>query len=651
MTMRGRVPTAALAVLAAAALAACGGGGGGGGGSVPGGPPPGTPVPSQSPGPQGYVAPTGAITLLGGNGATAFSSGLMGSSADGVMIVQSPATPTTPPAGGALAQFAVTAGESAAVVPGAAQRRPANANSVLAQRIAEDRAALAADAFRERAPNPASLRAAFASVRTERAAAGSVRRTRAAAGTVGDTRQFKILTSTIGNTGGCAGGTTSGAYECFTTITARLQAVGTHGNVWVDTASLATSGEFTIPGEFQTIAADFDHYYDTETAVFGPAWFPGTPPRSIAQCDAGGNRLPQGTFVDVSGASGTSVDVVITDALKGTGEGGYYYAVNELPQSVWDCGTAPKRVSNGTTMFVVTGNDYPTGPDLLRFNESYWLNTDVPRSMSHELQHLLHAHAKYLYPLISGVGAITFDDAFVDEGCSMLAEDLATDPAPGVHIDTPRYTYGFMLEPSLFSLTAFTGYQPSPTSTATNPPYGWYSNTAGSYGEAYLFLRYVFDRFGPTALTRIYQSTASSTGPVVAAANGEPFAQLYREFAIALAAQNTPAAVPPYTFSSAVVLRGTVQVPSRRASAPVRTFVFGGPQPPETFTAALPVPTSPLTPGASDATFLVDGGTLFVPAANGAGGAFLSVTGPGGFPGMQGALVQGALPTPAPSSQ
>jgi hypothetical protein len=649
MTTAGRLRNGTAAVFAAAALAACGGGGGGGGGAVPPPPPPVTPSPS--PGPAGFVAPTGAVTLIAGNGATAFSSGLMGSSADGVMLVQSAATPTTPPAGGALAQFAVTVTESAAVVPGSLQRRPANAAGALARRIAENRDSLAADAFRERMPSPSSLRTAFATVRSERASAGSVRRTRAAAGTVGDTRQFKILTANIGNTGGCAGGTTSGAYECFTTITARLQAAGAHGNIWVDTASLANPGEFTIAGEFQTIAADFDRYYDIETTYFGSPWYPGTPPRSIAQCDANGNHLPQGILVDVSGASGTSIDVVITDALKGTGEGGYYYAVNELPQSVWDCGTAPKRVSNGTSMFVVTGNDYPTGPDLLRFNEAYWLNTDVPRSMSHELQHLLHAHAKYLYPIISGAGSVTFDDAFVDEGCSMLAEDLATDPAPGVHIDTPRYTYGFTLEPSLFSLTAFAGYQPSPTSTATNPPYGWYSNTAGSYGESYLFVRYLYDRFGPGALTRIYQSTAPSTGPVVAAANGVPFAQLYRDFAIALSAQNTPAAVAPYTFSSAVVLRGTVQVPSRRASAPIRTFVFGGPQPPETFTAGLPSPASPLAPGATLATFLVDGGTLFVPATNGAGGAVLSVTGPGGFPGMQGALVQGALPTPAPSSQ
>ncbi|GAC1659837.1 MAG: hypothetical protein NVS4B13_05970 [Candidatus Elarobacter sp.] len=336
----------------------------------------------------------------------------------------------------------------------------------------------------------------------------------------------------------------------------------------------------------------------------------------------------------MTGSNGTSIDVVITDALAGTGEGGYYYVANELPQALWDCASpSPSRpVSNNTSMFVITGNNYSTGPNLTQFNEPYWLNTDVPRSLSHELQHLLHAHYKVLKPALFNQNPV-FDDTFVEEGMSMLAEDLAAD---GVRIDTPRYSYTFLLEPSLFSLTSFTAYQPNPTSTAASPPYGWYSNTAGSYGQAYLFQRYLYDRLGVGEIASIYNSSASSVDAIAAAA-GEPFPQLYREFAAAVSAQSTGAASAPYALSAAIVLRGNVDVPSRRSgSLSTRHLVFGGPEPPETFSNNLPNGFLSLAPGASGSAFLIDGATLFLPAANGPSGSTITVSAPGA-PNYQGA--------------
>ena len=638
MTMR-RGPPECVILIAIAALAACGGSGGG---AIP------AAIPTHAP----------AVTLLAATAAGAVNGALAGSSQNGVLLVQSATMPSEPQTGGTLAEFTVTASETAAVVPGSVRRsvtgRTASApRSALAQRIAADRAFRATDTLRERVPSTASLRKLFAQLGARAVARAHVRIPSAVKGTVGTNRQFKILTSNIGNGGGCANGMTSGAFVCFTSITATLEAAGAHGNVWVDDASLATAGEFTgVPGEFQTIAADFDQYYATETAAFGPAFFPTAAATNYTpQCDASGNVVPQNQerSTDLSGATGTSIDIVITDALAGTGVGGYYDSDNELPQQVWNCVAAPKPVSNETSMVVLTADNYlPTAPNLPQFNESFWLNTDVPRTLSHELQHLLHAHNKVFLPVMSGTGGPTFDDAFIDEGCSMLAEDLAAD---GVHIDTPRVSYAFMLEPSLFSLTAFTGFQPNPAVTATNTPYGFFSNTVGSYGQAYLFMRYLYDRFGPTALKNVYASTGPTVAPAVAASNGEPFPQLYREFAAALAAQSSPAAQAPYAFSSAIVLRGTVTIPSRRtAPLNVRTLVFGGPQPPETFTANQPSGTAPLTPGTTSSTFVIDGATLFLPAANGAAGATLGITGTP-FPGEQGALVQGALPTPTPASQ
>jgi hypothetical protein len=645
-----RFGSAFAVVFVAAALAACGGGGGGG--TVPGGGgvmAPTTPAPTATPVSTAPPSST-SVTLLTASGST-LTAGIRAASADAVVLAQAATTPTEPPSGSSLAQWTATVSDTSGTTASSAAR-----SAQLRQRILESHGAERTDRMREMTFSASALREQLRGVLSHPVRAPqSVRTTQAAPGTVGQQRQFKILTSNIGNSGGCSGGQST-SYTCFQTITTTLEAVGAHGNIWVDNAALATAGEFTnVPAEFAQIAQQFDSYYATETSAFAPAFYANLPAVTFqysstkTQCDANGNDLGAGhyTRTDLSGSNGTSIDVVITDVLAGTGEGGYYYGGNELPQSLFDCQppSSTRPVSNNTSMFVITGNNYPAGPNLPQFNEPYWLNTDVPRSMSHELQHLLHAHYKVFRPAIQGQSAV-FDDAFVEEGMSMLAEDLAAD---GVHIDTPRYSFSFLLEPSLFSLTSFTGYQPNPTSTATNPPYGWFSNTPGSYGQAYLFQRYLYDRFGGGEITSIYNSTGSSVAAVSGAA-GEPFPQLYREFAAAVSAQSSPAAGAPYTFSSAIVLRGNVDVPSRRSgSLSTRHLVFGGPQPPEIFANNLPTGFLTLAPGTNGSTFLIDGGTLFLPAANGGSGSTITVSAPGA-PSYQGASVQGALPTPPPSS-
>jgi hypothetical protein len=603
------------------------------------------------------------VTLLSAASGNTFGSALVPNSADGVMTAVAASMPTEPPSGGTLTQYAATVKETAGVGTSSTARSP-QATRALQAVIAQNHQLERADRLREAAPNVAAQRALFRNLSATRAMASQSRRTQAAPGTVGQQRQFKILTSNIGNSGGCAGGGTSGTYECNVTITATLEAVGAHGNVWVDNASLASPGEFTsVPGDFQSLATKFDAYYATETSAFGAAFYAASSPVTFTwdqahgrgQCDSSGNPITDQTqwqSTDLTGASGTSVNIVITDALAGTGEGGYFNPGDEIPQQAWDCAPSPRPVSNNTSMFVMGSDNYSAlGGGISAHNESYWLNTDAPRSMSHELQHLIHSHYKYFRPIATQTGVGSFDDSFIDEGCSMLAEDLATDPAPGQHIDTPRYSFSFLLEPSLFSLTSFTGYQPNPSSTASNPPYGWYSNTAGSYGQGYLFARYLYDRFGgSTALQAIYNTPGPGVAPALAAAGGESFPQLYREFAGAISTQNSPIAGAPFAFSSAVVLRGNVDVPSIRTGAQsTRHLVFGGPQSPETFAANLPNGFLTLGPGTNATTFLIDGATLYLPSSNGASGTTINVTAPGA-PSLEGALFQGALPTPPPSS-
>ena len=261
------------------------------------------------------------------------------------------------------------------------------------------------------------------------------------------------------------------------------------------------------------------------------------------------------------------ISILITDALLGTGEGGYFYSGNFFAQNILNCGQAPRAPSNELPMVVIGADNYTPGTGLPQYNPGYWVGTDMPRALSHELQHLLHNMDKYYNRLANGLNPV-IDDAWIDEGCSMLAEDLA---ANGIQIDTPRYSFSYMLEPSQFSLTSFVGFQPNPVTGSGQ--YGFYAYTAGNYGAAYLMARYLYDRFGgPAALHAIYADVRSGTPgqantfPVLAAAGGESWQQLFGEWAIALAAQSSGITTDPrYGFNPAVVLRGPVQIPLHAA--------------------------------------------------------------------------------------
>ncbi len=284
MKTRGALLAALVALGVGTTLAACGGGGGGG-----------AVAPASIPtSPSGFVAAQGAITLIPAANGRA-GSDLLPGSADGVMLAQVPTTPTGPPSGTALIQYAVTVTENAGTSPFSAGRTTASVDRALAKRIDDDRAARAAEGLRERAVSPEAMRRAFAGVRSQPiSAVAGVRAPGAAAGTFGATRTFSIITSTIGNAGGCASGSTNGPngqFQCHKVITATLEAVGVHTNIWIDQNSLNAAGEFTnAAADAQQVAADFDRYYATETNAFGPAWFPTTQPVRFTnggnQCDA-----------------------------------------------------------------------------------------------------------------------------------------------------------------------------------------------------------------------------------------------------------------------------------------------------------------------------------------------------------------------------
>lgn len=647
--MRTRVGLGAPALFCALALAACGGGGGGsasggggGGGVIP------TPTPSPVATAPGYVSPQAGVTRLLPTSNGVFSSAILAASADGTLVVQSAETPAEPTGNTpTLTEYDVTASETVGIAGSAALRTTRGTTSMLQERIS----------YRPRLDPRTSATALFRHTRspfgslTRGLAPQSVRRP--SAHVLNEQHTFAIRTGAItGVTSACGSGQLSAGGACYANVSMHLLAISQHAYVWVDDA---LNGQFGFTQtDWTTVGTTFDTDFTREVAAFAPAFLAANPTPSYTQCDATGTTLPQTSWLPVPDLSGNDphISIVITAALDSTGEGGYFDVSNLLNDQELNCAYQGTHVpSNGMPMFVLAGDTYISSTGTIH-DEGYWRQYDMPRGMPHEFQHYLHALNKVIAADITSPGSGEFDDSFIDEGTSMLAEDLVN-AGNAQSDDTLINQAEFLFAPGNYSLTAFTGYTADPLSTATNPPYGFYRNTSGSYGEAYLFMRYLYDRFGGDAvLHRLYTDlpqpipgTANTHPDVAAAGNGETFAQLYADFVSALAARGVATGGDArYQFSSAITLAGkkTIPIPGGQTW----DIVLDGPRSPENLSASAPgsSPRIKLTPtGTAVTAKLIQGSTLFFNVAPSASpGATVLGSVPSAAGRLNAVLVQGA---------
>ena len=654
MTLHGVRPAFAAAVFAAAALAACGGGGGGGGGSSAPGPPP---VVTPTPPGNNFVKGVSGVAQIPANAANTFSSSMLGASADGTFVIQSADTPATPSGSTpTLAEYSVTATESAAGTTSSTSTARAastagreGTNAALPFRAHLDPRTSALQLFHGRsALTVAQGGRSVQSVRQASAIALNTQRT------------FHVQQGTITGVGGtCSPPKIQVGTGCYVDRSTHLKAAGAHAYVWVDDAIDASYN--LTQTDWNATATTFDADFARETAAFAPAFNAGLAPyngtssggSTYTQCSASGGSLAQ-TFPpyqatpDLSGAD-PRISILVTNALESTGEGGYFDFANLLNDQELNCAVHPHVPSNNLPMFVIGADKYGTSstPD-----ENYWRTQDMPRSVPHEFQHYLHALNKVVVAdLVNTSGPRgVFDDSYVDEGDSMLAEDLVLGAGanPPQSPDSRVLAFEYMFTPGNFSLTAFTGYDANPLDTSQTPTFGFFRSTAGNYGGAYLFARYLYDRFGgDAALHRVYAdltpgpANGANVSPIQSEANGESFAQVYAEFAGALAARNSASSDPRFVFSPNVLLDGltTVAVPG----GATWNLRFNGPRSPEDLTAASPGTAAriKLTPGNSVTMKLITGATLF-PNVAPAGGAVVSGTVAGApAAGVNALMVQG----------
>ena len=330
-------------------------------------------------------------------------------------------------------------------------------------------------------------------------------------------RRAKSLPSALGSTGSlyvfnAPIGTSQGQYV---PIASTLAAITPHAYVWVDNAAGVSAQTASAIGN------DFENAYTSDRLHFGTNDYPSTAPGMQfggAPCDATGSPIAgaavQPEFIPESDPH--TIVFVVAQNSAGAGEGGYFSTVNHMTQGVLNC-ISPGAKSNEAPTIVLV---WPAVA-----NVSYEINEDAVRGTAHEFQHLINfVNHTLLSP------SPTSELTFINEGLSMLAQDFAVNALyPGTPLDVNNalfYGAKFLARPSSYSLEAFSGVDSGSSLSF---------NCGGCYGGAYLFERYLYERFGGDAYTRAMESAQTSGGASLQNATGQNYAQLFGDFSIALA--------------------------------------------------------------------------------------------------------------------
>lgn len=311
-------------------------------------------------------------------------------------------------------------------------------------------------------------------------------------------------------------------------IPATLLAQTPHGNIWVDN---------TIAGALESsagqIGADFENAYASDTAHFAspdyPSNAPGLQPQYSA-CSAGGGH--QGTTAAyIQEPADRRINVMVVNGPALGGLGGYFSVANFMPQAALNCLSGGYESNEAPFIFVgwFSGN-----------GTAYELQEDLVRSTAHELQHLINFVNHGI--LAAGASSSSFngyESTFVNEGLSMLAQDFAVQSmyrTQGLQFDAAdalQRASVYLANPANFSLSGFSGIDPANWGGNGSPVYNC---NAGCYGAAYLFQRYLRDRFGGDSYTHEME-ISGVVGPAnLQAVTGEAAGQLQDDFALAMAA-------------------------------------------------------------------------------------------------------------------
>jgi hypothetical protein len=311
-------------------------------------------------------------------------------------------------------------------------------------------------------------------------------------------------------------------------VPATLLAQTPHGNIWVDNTIVRS-----LQSDVAQIGADFENAYISDIAHFAspdyPSNAPGLQPQFTA-CSSNGAHTGT-TPAYIQEPADRRIDVMVVNGPALGGLGGYFSVANLMPQSALNCLSGGYESNEAPFIFVgwFGGN-----------GSAYDLQEDLVRSTAHELQHLINFVNHGI--LAAGASSSSFngyESTFVNEGLSMLAQDFAVQAeygAQGLQFDAAdalQRAGVYLANPGNFSLSAFTGIDPGNWGGNGSPVYNC---NGGCYGAAYLFQRYLRDRFGGDGYTHQMETSGVVGAANLQAVTGESAGQLQDDFALAMAA-------------------------------------------------------------------------------------------------------------------
>ena len=372
-------------------------------------------------------------------------------------------------------------------------------------------------------------------------------------------------------------------------VPATFVAQTAHMNIWVD-----SSLQFS-QSQIAQIGVDAENAYASDTAHFASPDYPSNAPALGPQynaCSSGGAK--NGTAPEyIAEPADHRIDVMVVNGQNLGGLGGYFSAANLMTQSTLNClnGSSSQYESNQAP-FIFVGWFPNSGT-------SYDLQEDLVRSTAHELQHLINFVNHAILPQAASSSSFNGnEEPYINEGLSMLAQDLAVQQMYGSQSvkfdvdDALSRAAVYLASPANYSLSAFTGADPVSWGGSGGAQYNC---GGGCYGVAYLFQRYLRDRFGGDAYTHGMETSGFIGSNNLQATTGESASSLFGDFALAMAA-NTLAvnsADPRFAFGSlnltgtyadqfgaSATLSGVFAQPysggSTGLSAPVGGFTFVG---------------------------------------------------------------------------
>jgi hypothetical protein len=289
---------------------------------------------------------------------------------------------------------------------------------------------------------------------------------------------------------------------------ARLLATTKHTEIWVeDVPELA----HLDPSAFASAA---EAAYDATIPRFGNLAYAAS---AIADnrapyCNTDGSRTSYGRRI-VNSRGGRAV--ILLD-LNWDHKSEYADTFSYVPQPALNC-FAPHLKSNGLPGIIVVLLDVH---DLRRPEAMTYLTWDI----GHELQHLANfiRHSVTYVDYRYDTAGLLQDFPSIDEGLSQLAEDYVANALDGsaYALTNLHWVEDFVANPQL---TTVIGIDQDDRGALGD----------GSYGGAYLFQRYLNDRFGEVYLRRLVTST--KVGPQeLNQLTGVPYDQLVADFARAI---------------------------------------------------------------------------------------------------------------------